>query len=130
MKIFKIKGSTVFFQNRKMMLAEYIDFMDADFCEEHQIFEGHDVGGEYEQEREGLEYSPKLRYPSWDELNEDEVIQLLNWCYKNPMIFGAFESKEALIEEQAETYRDEILKMKIINESDSFLDDLQNWLKK
>jgi hypothetical protein len=130
MKIFKIKGSTVFFQNRKMMLAEYIDFMDADFCEEHQIFEGHDVGGEYEQEREGLEYSPKLRYPSWDELNEDEVIQLLNWCYKNPIIFGAFESKEALIEEQAETYRDEILKMKIINESDSFLDDLQNWLKK
>jgi hypothetical protein len=130
MKIFKIKGSTVFFQNRKMMLAEYIDFMDADFCEEHQIFEGHDVGGEYEQEREGLEYSPKLRYPSWDELDESEVIQLLNWCYKNPMIFGAFESKEALIEEQAETYRDEILKMKIINESDSFLDDLQNWLKK
>jgi hypothetical protein len=54
---------------------------------------------------------------------------LLNWCYKNPMIFGAFESKEALIEEQAETYRDEILKMKIINESNDFLDSLQNWLK-
>ena len=130
MKIFKIKGSTVFFQHCKMMLCDYIDFMDAEFCEEHQIFEGHDVGGEYEQEREGLEYSPKLQYPSWDELDESEVIQLLNWCYKNPMVYGAFESKDDLIEEQAETYRSEILKMKIINESDSFLDSLQNWLKK
>lgn len=127
MKIFKIIGSTVFFQHRKMMLCEYIDFLSSEICEEYEIFEGHDVGGEYEQEREGLEYSPKLQYPSWDELNDDEVIQLLNWCYKNPIIFGAYDSKDDLIEEQAETYRNEILKM---NESDSFLDDLQNWLKK
>ena len=62
-----------------------------------------------------------------NELDESEVIQLLNWCFKNPVIFGAYDSKDDLIEEQAETYRNEILKM---NESYSFLDDLQNWLKK
>jgi hypothetical protein len=124
MKIFKIKGSTVFFHNRNMMLAEYIDFFDAEFCEKHQIFEGHDISGEYEQEREGLEYSPQLRYPSWKELDESEVIQLLNWCYKNHLMFGGFKDKEALIEEQAETYRTEILR-----ESEDFLDSLHNWWK-
>lgn len=108
MNITKIDKAKIFFTYNGQALCEYIDFMDEMFAEENQIFEGHDLGGEFTQERDGLEYSPKLSYPSWEELDQDEIIQLLNWCYDHPKEFGNFSSKEEIIEEQIQTYNNEM----------------------
>ena len=122
-KVSKDKGTVIFTLNNRT-LCEHIHFFDSQESQETNLFEPIDLGGDWEHEREGFEYSADSKYPSYEELHEGQIIELLEWMHKNHQDHG-FATLSDMIDEQFVTYNEEVERLGAVKKAMQEFDKLQ-----
>jgi hypothetical protein len=121
----KDKGTVIFSMNGRT-LCEYIDSFSSEESEAMNLFEPIDLGGEWEHERGGFEYSADNKYPDYKELHEGQVIELLEQMHKDFKGHG-FATKQDMIDEQFLCYQGELKRISAIRKALKSVDKLVNW---
>jgi hypothetical protein len=106
-KIINQNKGTIIFTLKGRTLCEHIHFFSSEESEDMNLFEPIDEVGEWFREREGYEYSELLKYPSYEELCESQVITLLEQMHKDHEEYG-FATLSDMIDEQFICYQDEL----------------------